>query len=179
MTPETDISTEYSQKSLPENVVQRRVHDKLLSQKKYNELFLRIHIYPKLIDDDKTSPTINVIDDSNQVYSTQNYHYELAERYAEGKLTYVRFKELWKSEAPFIVPDDSNPKYSEKSDLHEIVEGYMHGKISMDRYNELFSKVYDSTPSSLGVDRDSFEYKKNQIINKVIGFMKKLGIFEK
>ncbi|HEX7543112.1 MAG TPA: hypothetical protein VF385_03450 [Patescibacteria group bacterium] len=117
MTPEIDKNTQCFEKFHAEEIGCRNMND-------------------KLTDDNGTSPTINVI-------------------------------------------DDSNPEYSEKSDLHEIAEGYLHGKISMDRYNELFSKVYNSTPSSLGVDRDSFEYKKNQVIEKVVGFVKKLGIFEK
>ena len=110
MNPETNKRSEYTEKSLAENIVARSVHDKLT--------------------------------------------------------------------------DDSNSEYSENSSPEKLTEGFTHGKISMDRYNELFRKayinmIYRSSPTPLKKLGDSIDYNKNQIINKVVGFVERLGIFEK
>lgn len=169
MTPEISKNTENFNNSIPDSIASRNAHDKLLSQKKHNELYMRADFDSK----------INVIDSIVSDYSTRNYHHELAEKYAGGVISYEKLKELWGSETPLTISDDRKLKYPKNTSPEMIVEDFMHGKItSYKKYNKLFNKfLYGKSPLEKLVD--SVRDKKNQVVGKVVDFVKRIGIFEK
>jgi len=120
----------------------------------------------------------NVIDNSDRPFSRQEYHKQLAERFALGKLSYEGLKEMWKDETPLSVLDDLNQGYPEGTSPETIVEDFMRGKITSYKiYNELFRKALNHRFSRTPLEKfiDSTEKKKNQMVDRVVGFVKKLG----